>query len=199
MPTRFLLRSIAAPFLQFTVEAEPRTLGRAEGCEFVVKDATISRRHATISLENQSCNLIDLDSLNGTFVEDRRVKGCQLHEGQLVRFGQVAFLLMRSTNDAVEEDGAETTASCPGELESPEAALALHSLSRSQRRVFDVLLTGQAEKAVARTLRLSIHTVHNHVQAIFRLLDVHSKPELLARYVATEKGAYARAASTPRP
>ena len=196
MPTRLLLRSVAAPLLQFTVEAEPRILGRADGCDFVVKDATVSRRHAMISLDNQICKLVDLDSLNGTFVEERRVTECRLSEGQLTRFGQVAFLLTKPTNDSGEEEGEEATASCPEEIESPEAALALRSLSRSQRRVFDVLLTGQSEKVVARTLRLSIHTVHNHVQAIFRLLDVHSKPELLARYVANEKAVYAPAVAT---
>ena len=50
-------------------------------------------------------------------------------------------------------------------------------IKRLEREGGSELLTGQSEKAVARTLYLSIHRVHNHVQAIFRLLDVHSKPE----------------------
>ena len=56
-------------------------------------------------------------------------------------------------------------------------------LSEAQQRVFDELLSGLPEKAIARRLRLSTHTVHNHIRAIFRHYEVHSRAELLARHL----------------
>jgi DNA-binding NarL/FixJ family response regulator len=53
-------------------------------------------------------------------------------------------------------------------------------LSEAERRVFELLLTGQPEKGIARRLDLSPHTVHNHVRAILRAFHVHSRAELLA-------------------
>jgi DNA-binding NarL/FixJ family response regulator len=43
------------------------------------------------------------------------------------------------------------------------------------------LSRGRSEKEVAAALRLSPHTVHDHVKALYRHFGVHSRSELLAR------------------
>ncbi len=52
------------------------------------------------------------------------------------------------------------------------------------RRVLDRLVLGDSEKEVAARLGLSRHTVHQYVKLLYRRLDVSSRGELMARFVA---------------
>jgi DNA-binding CsgD family transcriptional regulator len=58
------------------------------------------------------------------------------------------------------------------------------NLTAAQRRVFDLLLEGLPEKRIARKLKISQHTVHNHVRKIYVAARVGSRPELLAQFVS---------------
>lgn len=49
-----------------------------------------------------------------------------------------------------------------------------------RRQVLEALLKGQSEKEVAKALRLSVHTVHVHVKAIYKQFGVSSRAELMA-------------------
>ncbi|HEY8080118.1 MAG TPA: helix-turn-helix transcriptional regulator [Labilithrix sp.] len=53
--------------------------------------------------------------------------------------------------------------------------------SPRERETLGLLLTGQSEKAIAATLGLSPHTVHDYVKVIFRKVGVASRAELMAR------------------
>lgn len=67
-------------------------IGRQEGCELVLKDSSISRRHAEISYANERYVLRDLGSTNGTYVNDVRLakdKLALLKNGDVLRFGTV--------------------------------------------------------------------------------------------------------------
>ena len=63
---------------------------------------------------------------------------------------------------------------------APERSESLRLAPRLQP-VFRYLLQGDAEKEVAVKLKLSRHTVHRYVQAIYNEFDVHSRGELLAK------------------
>lgn len=54
-------------------------------------------------------------------------------------------------------------------------------LTPRQREVLSLLLKGLSEKEVAGDLHLSRHTVHNHVKAIYRAMEVSSRVELIRR------------------
>jgi pSer/pThr/pTyr-binding forkhead associated (FHA) protein len=162
MPDGLVLEFVRTPSLRFVLTEQEATLGRSAKCQFVLNDPTISRMHAKVLRVDAHFAVLDLDSRNGTFVEEERVQNKELINGQRVRFGGLTFLAR------VEE------------LEDPEV------LSSGQRRVFERLMTGQSEKAIARDLKISPHTVHNHIQAIFRSLEVHSKAELIAKFLVGE-------------
>lgn len=58
------------------IVAPETTIGRGEGCDFSLGDPSVSKRHVIIQVQGSVYTLIDLDSLNGTFLNDRRlVKG----------------------------------------------------------------------------------------------------------------------------
>jgi DNA-binding CsgD family transcriptional regulator len=58
------------------------------------------------------------------------------------------------------------------------------NLSRRERQVMIFLLGGDSQKAVARKLDLSEHTVGDYVKRIYREFSVNSRAELLAHFIA---------------
>jgi len=69
------------------------TVGRA-GADIVLSDPEVSRRHAIFHQSESGIGIADLDSRNGTFVNEQRIKGVtSLAAGDLVRFGNTVWRL----------------------------------------------------------------------------------------------------------
>ncbi|MGG6263503.1 FHA domain-containing protein [Leptolyngbya sp. AN03gr2] len=66
-------------------------IGRSTDCDIVLSDHCVSRYHAAIQLlEPGEFYLVDLNSYNGSFINDRRVREIsRLHSGDRLSFGQV--------------------------------------------------------------------------------------------------------------
>jgi ATP/maltotriose-dependent transcriptional regulator MalT len=67
----------------------------------------------------------------------------------------------------------------------PSVRSQLVTLPPSLRRVCDALLTGASEKQVAEQLGLSPHTVHDYVKLLYKLFQVHSRAELMAKLLGS--------------
>ena len=63
-------------------------MGTAADCDIVLTDPYLSSKHMAIRHENGTFTLIDLDSTNGTFVNDRRVTKQELIDNDKVRIGR---------------------------------------------------------------------------------------------------------------
>jgi hypothetical protein len=63
-------------------------IGRHPGCDVVLAEATVSRRHAQLRFRDGHWILHDLGSTNGTAVNGQRVMRCQLRPGDLLRLGE---------------------------------------------------------------------------------------------------------------
>lgn len=72
--------------------------GRDPENHFPVNHPTVSARHAELILTADGVLLRDLDSTNGTFINDALVKQAVLQPGQKLRLGDVEFLI--DTTDA---------------------------------------------------------------------------------------------------
>ncbi len=62
-------------------------VGRDRTCSIVLSHPAVSRRHARITLSGTACVLEDLQSANGTYVNNTRVDKVKLKVGDVVRFG----------------------------------------------------------------------------------------------------------------
>ncbi len=79
------------------------TIGRLKGCDVVVDDEAASRRHCNIHGRETACVVSDLQSANGTFVNEKRIATAELAKGDTVRIGSTVFELV----------GADTAAAGP--------------------------------------------------------------------------------------
>ncbi len=62
-------------------------LGRGDGCDPMLADPAVSRRHARLSFRDGRWILQDLGSRNGTRVNGVRVGRCEVRPGDLVEVG----------------------------------------------------------------------------------------------------------------
>jgi HD-GYP domain-containing protein (c-di-GMP phosphodiesterase class II) len=88
-------------------------LGRLKGCDVVVDDEAASRRHCTITARETACVVADLQSANGTFVNERRISTVELSKGDKIRIGSTVIELLDSEAQpsAAREGMAHSTTS----------------------------------------------------------------------------------------
>jgi ABC-type multidrug transport system ATPase subunit/pSer/pThr/pTyr-binding forkhead associated (FHA) protein len=67
-------------------------IGRLEDCDIVLDSPEVSRRHATIRQIGDAYTIEDLDSSNGTFVNNEQVRRAELHEGDLIQISKYRLL-----------------------------------------------------------------------------------------------------------
>lgn len=63
-------------------------IGTAADCDIVLTDPYLSSKHAAIRHENGRFTLIDLDSTNGTYLNDRRISKEELIDNDKIRLGR---------------------------------------------------------------------------------------------------------------
>jgi adenylate cyclase len=78
----------------FALPEGPVTIGRTEESTICVLHKSLSRRHARLEQDGNRVFLVDLDSKNGTFVNEVRISRCELREGETFRCGEVRFRLV---------------------------------------------------------------------------------------------------------
>lgn len=66
-------------------------IGRKGLNHIVVEDMYTSRRHARINFENSEYILEDLDSRNGTYVNDKKISSCVLQNEDIIKIGKSYF------------------------------------------------------------------------------------------------------------
>lgn len=68
------------------------TLGRSEDCDVVIKDRTVSLRHAEVIVRPEGCTLTNLMATNGSRINGREVQSAELQDGDVLRLGSVQMV-----------------------------------------------------------------------------------------------------------
>lgn len=66
-----------------------RTIGRAPRADVILDVPLVSRLHCRLEAGREAIAVLDLDSTNGTFVNDKRVDRGSLKAGDRLRVGRV--------------------------------------------------------------------------------------------------------------
>jgi hypothetical protein len=72
----------------FKPTGERTRIGRSPDCEIFLDDVTVSRNHAVLVQQNGKFHVEDQGSLNGTFVNRKRIDNAPLTEGDELQIGK---------------------------------------------------------------------------------------------------------------
>ncbi len=72
----------------FDLEGEQMSIGRTPEAEIFLDDVTVSRKHALLVRRRDGLYIDDLGSLNGTYVNRRRIESHKLQSGDELQIGK---------------------------------------------------------------------------------------------------------------
>ena len=89
------------------------TIGRVEDNAFQIAESSVSSHHCEVLLRGSDMIVKDLNSTNGTFIDNEKISETVLKPGQTLRLGQVELRL--------EADGMSAPAPVPATASAPVA------------------------------------------------------------------------------
>jgi pSer/pThr/pTyr-binding forkhead associated (FHA) protein len=79
----------------FFPSAQRTQIGRSPECEIFLDDVTVSRKHAELVRDGDTFTISDLGSLNGTFVNRKRIETADLEDDDEVQIGKYRLTFLR--------------------------------------------------------------------------------------------------------
>jgi DNA-binding NtrC family response regulator len=144
-------------------------IGKAADNALCLPDATVSRYHCTLRRDATGWLLTDLDSTNGTFLDEARIKQTYLRPGATFRVGNVSLRLATEFAPLLLEPSASSFfGSLVGEsMRMREVFALLERIADSDAPVLITGETGSGKGAVAR----AIHEQSKRAAAPFVVVD----------------------------
>ena len=87
---------------RYSLGENPLVIGRGNDCEILINDHSVSRRHARIQPGADGYYAVDLQSTNGTFVNDVPASICKLKDGDYLRVGNCIYRFLMGGNVETE-------------------------------------------------------------------------------------------------
>src|SRR6185437_2821277 len=172
MPPRLAAISGKLKGAIFALNEESLVIGRETAANLCIPDASVSRRHSKIEKNDTGFVLTDLESLNGTFVNDVPVRSRRLEHGDRVRIGDSQFLFLMHEGDATSKSS---------DVRLDEAKVI--SSSTVQIRFDDAVYQMTRDLSVLLKISTTINSIRGLDEILERLL------ELLFEVVPAQRGA----------
>jgi len=120
----------------FQLVAEEVTIGRQESNQLCVGDPSVSRQHCVIQPQEDGFQIRDLGSINGTFVNGKRVDERILEDGDKIRIGDTVFHFAVKEDELADQhlalpDNALVAKSCVGRPPADSVDTAISRLFES--------------------------------------------------------------------
>ena len=93
---------------RFNLESSKITIGRHGSNDIQLFDGKASRKHAELLFEGSRHKLVDLQSSNGTYVNDQRVEQCLLVNGDKITIGGTMLLFSQGMQEHSDASTANT-------------------------------------------------------------------------------------------
>lgn len=85
---------------EYSLNKRRVTIGRKHDCDIRLNCKNASRHHAQIFTVLKDDYVLDLDSMNGTFVNRKRVKKYSLENGDIITIGSYQLQYVKDPGDA---------------------------------------------------------------------------------------------------
>jgi Nif-specific regulatory protein len=157
----------------YFLEAEKTFVGRESVNQIALNDASVSRRHCFIEQKDNAYFISDLESLNGTFVNNSLAADTELKHGDNIRIGDFQFRFLLPNESPELSSGTVRIDETPRELPRNTLRVRLDEAIGAMARDFTALMQ-----------------ISTRINAV-RGLDELQKQllELLFEVVAAEQGA----------
>jgi hypothetical protein len=138
-------------------------LGRDSSCDITIPGKHLSRQHAELAISGNRLQIRDLDSANGTYVNDKLVTESELKPGDTVRFDVLVF--------RIQGPGSlKTTAKTPSrQVQQPEPSTLAENPSPIAKNAIG---KNRARPVGNRPKNLQTSSVQKATQSIGTLLAV---------------------------
>ena len=87
---------------RYPLTTKTLVIGRDNDCDIPIQDHSVSRRHARILPGADGYYAVDLQSTNGTFVNDAPASMCKLKDGDYLRIGNCIYRFLAGGNVEAE-------------------------------------------------------------------------------------------------
>jgi pSer/pThr/pTyr-binding forkhead associated (FHA) protein len=94
------LGSVLSSASTIEITAAETMVGREPGCDMLLSDGSVSRKHAKIERRGHIWAVVDQGSANGTYIDSQKIGEGVLKNGQEIRFGTVSFRVEIPPDDA---------------------------------------------------------------------------------------------------
>ncbi len=88
---------------RFELSGDRLTVGRSADTDIMLDDVTVSRHHAEFVAEQDGWALVDMGSLNGTYVNRDSIERRQLASGDLIQIGKFRLQYLHADEDYLAE------------------------------------------------------------------------------------------------
>lgn len=78
---------------ELPINSSDASIGRAPDNDLVIDNLAVSNHHARVSCQDGNLFVEDLQSLNGTFLNDMRIERAALHSGNRIQIGKHTILV----------------------------------------------------------------------------------------------------------
>lgn len=125
-----------APGQRFALPEGTLSLGRAPECQVQLDSPGVSRRHAELVVQGDTVHFNDAGSVNGSWVNDKRVRApVLLKDGDLLRLGELVLKFYgRDSVDALLHDHIYRMATVDAGTEVFTKRYVMDTLAREMRR-----------------------------------------------------------------
>jgi MoxR-like ATPase len=180
---------------ELSIPQDGITFGRSKGCSIVIDDNKISREHAAIRIENANWWVYDLQSSNGTKVNDLDVSAYELSEGDTIEVGGLKFMFETEGEDTVSPDtllSIATDKPVPSSRHKAHTSKQKAVASKDEKMPPKPAAKIETKAEVKPTVSNQDHTSDisdDDVQAVAELNDAYKNMcEQLAKVVIGQKG-----------
>ena len=117
---RFLISTKDHKDFEYDLRKVVVTIGRAKENDIELSDKTASRRHAEIKKMKDHYILTDLDSHNGTYVNDSRITKCRLNHEDRVKISDTVLTFIENSSSELSPKEKETPIAEPPKRQTEE-------------------------------------------------------------------------------
>jgi pSer/pThr/pTyr-binding forkhead associated (FHA) protein len=103
----------------YELKVDKTTIGRVEDNTFPIAEPSVSSHHCEVLLRGSDVVIKDLNSTNGTFINNEKISESVLKPGQTLRLGQIELRLETGDASAPAPSASVPSSSAPGASGAP--------------------------------------------------------------------------------